>query len=189
MRNEKKRRIIRHLLAGTCSTKYGLAKAAGASIAWVMELLKQLEDLGFVRGVTVVNGRLLIREYLRSRKPPAYFEVFLQDPETFFRAARLPYALTTYAAENLTSHTLFLTRWDVYIRPAHRMAWARAARKQGLLGKGNVRFLLDHEHAIREARTLTGFRIVSEPQLLIDLTAEGGVCEAAARRLQHVRHP
>ncbi len=97
-------------------------------------------------------------------------------------------ALTTFAAENLTSHTLFLTRWDVYIRPEHKRAWATAASKQGLAGKGNVRFLLDEEGVLDEARTINGSCLVSEPQLLIDLTAEGGVCEEAARRLSHVRH-
>jgi len=186
MRNQKKRRIIRLLLDGRCRSKYGLAKTAGTSTSWVMELVKQLEAQGIVHGVRVKRQDALVKEYLRSWKRPSYVEFFLAEPECFLRAAKLPYALTTYAAENLTSHTLFLSRWDVYIRPEHKQKWLVAAGEHGLAGKGNVRFLLDEDGVLDDARTIGGLRLVSNAQLVIDLTAEGGVCAHAARRRRHV---
>jgi len=187
MRNQKKQKIIRLLLQGGIRTKYALAKAAGASTAWVIELLQKLEKQGVTSGLHVIDQDGLIAAYLQTRRRQTSFAVYVENPEEFFRRAKQPYALTTYAAENLTTHTLFLSRWDAYIRPEDRETWLRAVRAQGLLGAGNIRFIIDDEEAIAERRRINDLQLVSEPLLLIDLKAEGGVCEEAYRRLSDVR--
>ena len=103
-------------------------------------------------------------------------EGFVKDPEEFFKRSRLPYALTTYAAENYTSHHLFLTRYDAYIFGKDEEKWKSLIIERGLYGKGNIRLIVAYDEAILlEAVKIKGVSIVSTPLLLIDLKREGGV--------------
>ena len=91
--------------------------------------------------------------------------------------AKMEYALTTYGAENFTSRHLFLSRYDIYIKEEHFENWKSLIMKNGLIGRGNLRLILANDDAVfRESNEIRGIKLVSMPQLLIDLKKEGGVC-------------
>lgn len=53
----------------------------------------------------------------------------------------------------------------------------------GLVGKGNVRTLVDDEHVFYNAHTVKNINVVSTPQLILDLLIEGGPSAEAAEML------
>ena len=181
-RNIKNLRIIRILLSKPDGnlTKYRIAKQAESSTSWVIEFLRKLEGLKLVRKTKVLDFDKLIGYYIEIMPKMKYFEFFVQEPLKLLKESKLDYALTTYGAENFTSRHLFLSRYDVYIKEEHIDKWRSMIIKRGLLGKGNLRLILVNDHMVfKEAKEIKGIRIVSMPQLLIDLKKEGGVCMEA----------
>ena len=158
-------------------TKYKIAKLAECAKPWVIEFLRKLEEKKIVRKTTVLDFSKLVDYYIEIMPKMKYFEFFVQEPLKLLKESKLDYALTTYGAENFTSRHLFLSRFDLYIKEEDIDKWKSLIIKKGLLGKGNLRLILAHDHAIfEEAKEIKGIRIVSMPQLLIDLKGEGGVC-------------
>ena len=96
---------------------------------------------------------------------------------------RLQYALTTYQGENIVQHYLFPSRIDVYIRKEDTERLHELTTREGLVGKGNVRFLITDEHIFYKTLERSGLNVVSPPQLIVDLFEEGGVCVEAAEKL------
>ncbi|HLD78942.1 hypothetical protein A3A67_00750 [Candidatus Peribacteria bacterium RIFCSPLOWO2_01_FULL_51_18] len=181
-RNIKNLRIMRALMAHPQGelTKYRIAQIAGCSVPWVIEFLRKLEKEGITKKTKLLNRDKLIAYYVESIPKATYFECYVQNPLQFLKGSSLPYALTTYGAENLTSHHLFPTRYDIYIRKDDSDAWKHLIAKEGLLGKGNLRIIPTHDNAIfSEGRKVKGVQLVSLPQLMIDLKKEGGVAEEA----------
>ena len=181
-RNIKNLRIIRILLSKPDGnlTKYRIAKQAESSTSWVIEFLRKLEGLKLVTKTKVLDFDKLIDYYIEIMPKTRYFEFFVQEPLKLLKELKLDYALTTYGAENFTSRHLFLSRYDVYIKEEDLDKWKSLIIKRGLLGKGNLRLILAKDNAIfKEAQEIKGIRIVSMPQLLIDLKREGGVCMEA----------
>ena len=185
-RNIKNLRIIRILLTnpdGTL-TKYRIAKQAESSTPWVIEFLRKLEGQKLVRKTKVLDFNKLVDYCIEIMPKIKYSEFFVQEPLKLLNESRLDYALTTYGAENFTSRHLFLSRYDVYIKEEDFDKWKSLIIREGLLGKGNLRLILANDHAIfREAKDIKGIKIVSMPQLLIDLKREGGVCMEAYNML------
>lgn len=182
MRNIKNLRIMRLLLGNPegSLTKYKIAKLAGCSKPWVIEFLRKLEGKKIVRKTKVLDFDKLIDYCIEIMPKMKYFEFFVQEPLKLLKESKLDYALTTYGAENFTSRQLFLSRYDVYIKEEDIDKWKSLIIKGGLLGKGNLRLILANDHAIfKEAKEIKGIKIVSMPQLLIDLKREGGVCMEA----------
>ena len=107
----------------------------------------------------------------------------LKDPLEFLKHSHLSYALTTYQAENLVQNYLFPSRVDIYIKEIDWEQWHDILSKKGLVGKGNVRLILSDEHVFYNSFEKDGLKIVSMPQLIIDLMNEGGVCVEAAELL------
>jgi len=181
-RNIKNLRIMRTLLSKPDGsiTKYRIAKQAESSTPWVIEFLRKLEAQKVVRKTKVLNFNKLVEYYIEIMPKMKYFEFFVQEPLKLLKESKLDYALTTYGAENFTSRHLFLSRYDVYIKEEDIDKWKSLIIKGGLLGKGNLRLILAKDHAIfKEAQEIKGIKIVSMPQLLIDLKREGGVCMEA----------
>ncbi|MFA4935881.1 MAG: hypothetical protein WC568_08605, partial [Candidatus Methanoperedens sp.] len=112
-----------------------------------------------------------------------YREYMVKEPLKLLKNSKLPYALTTYQAENLIQNYLFPSRIDVYIKEDDWKQWHDMISKKGLVGKGNMRLLLADEHVFYKAFEKNGLKIVSTPQLIIDLMIEGGVCVEAAELL------
>ena len=184
-RGQVKERILRVILSHTNEklTKYRIMKLAKANISWVIEFLRVLQSKGLVEGTSIKDYKGLIVYWKKMRIKPESREYLIQQPLEVLENANLQYALTTYYAENLVQKYLFTSRIDVYISKNDFEIWHKLLSKSGLVGKGNVRVLVDDEHVFYKSSERAGLKIVSMPQLIVDLLVEGGPCEEAANML------
>lgn len=175
-------RVLLNEPEGTLS-KYMVAKKAGASFAWAHEFLGKLESGNLVVGTKVMDYRGLVNYWRGVRIEPDRREYMHKEPLKLLRKAGLAYALTTYHAESLVQHYLFPSRTDVYVKESDAGRWHQMMSGEGLVGKGNVRLLVADEHVFFNSSKRNGLSVVSLPQLIVDLLAEGGVCVEAAEKL------
>ena len=175
-------RILLNNPAGTL-TGYRVAKMAQGAYPWVHELLRQMENEGAVKGTRVKDFRKLFELWKNWRTPVSSREYMLRNPLEVLKKTKLEYALTTYQAESLVQRYLFVSRVDLYIRHNELKQWHSLLAKEGLVGKGNTRILVADEQVFCGRSERQGFKIVSMPQLVVDLMTEGGVCVEAAEML------
>ena len=178
-------RIIRTLLVeqnGTL-TKYKLAKITETSFSWVHEFLNKLQTLKLLKGTQVTNYSGLINYWLKIKPTSEKKDYMHKNPLDLIQTIKLPYALTTYQAENLVQHYLFPSRIDLYIRKEDVDKWHEELIVEGLVGKGNLRILIADEHVFHGAFKRQNLTVVSILQLIVDLLQEGGVCTEAAEKL------
>ncbi|HLC90919.1 MAG TPA: hypothetical protein VJI15_04060 [Candidatus Nanoarchaeia archaeon] len=185
MRGLKRERILRVVLAEPKPlSKNELSKRANCSRQWIILFLRELEKRRLVKGTTVVSPAGLTAYWLTiHKKTKKYREYMVKEPLRFLRKTKLPYALTTYQAENMVQHHLFPSRIDMYIKEEDLQAWHSLLLQEGLYGKGNVRMIVAEEHTFYGKRKLDGLSVVSLPQLIIDLFTEGGPAAEAAEML------
>jgi hypothetical protein len=185
MKGKKRERIIRVLLnhPDGSLTIYRLAKEAECSHPWVLEFLKTLEQKKLVKKTQVIDMEGLFTYWSEISTYPVYREYNIQDPLDLLEKTKLKYALTTYYAESLTQHYLFPSRVDVYIQEEEIQAWHTLLTKNGLVGKGNFRVLLDDHHVFYANSLKKNIWVVSPPQLILDLLREQGVAIEAAHKL------
>lgn len=185
MRGKIRDRILR-VLANNPSgdmSKYKIARQTGATYPWVREFFLKLEGMGLVKGTRVLDYPALMRYWQSVYIKYKYREYMVKEPLKLLKNNELPYALTTYQAENLIQSYLFPSRVDVYIKEEDWRQWHDMISKKGLVGKGNMRLLLADEHVFYKSFEKDSLKIVSPPQLIIDLMIEGGVCVEAAELL------
>lgn len=178
-------RVLRILLNNPSGdlTKYRVAKESEGTYPWIHELLEKLERSGAIKGTKVKDFKKLITLWQKWQVRPNRKEYMLRNPIDILRKTKLQYALTTYQAENIVQNYLFPSRVDFYINPRERDEWHRILSREGLVGKGNTRVLIGDEHVFYGSFEKNGLRVVSLPQLIVDLLNEGGVCVEAAERL------
>jgi hypothetical protein len=165
-------------------TKYKLAKKAETSFPWTHEFLNKLQTQKLTKNTTVINYAELINYWLQIKTKPEKREYMHKNPLDLIQTSKLPYALTTYHAENLVQHYLFPSRIDLYIKREDTEKWHKEVTTEGLVGKGNLRLLItDDEHILYGAVKRQNLTVVSIPQLIVDLLQEGGVCTEAAEKL------
>lgn len=184
-RGRIRERIIRVLLNEPegALTKYRVSKNAECSFSWVHEFLGKLEAMGLVNGTRVEDYVGLVEYWLEVRTKPDKKNYMHRDFLNLLKTKKLQYALTTYQAENLVQHYLFPSRIDVYIMEKDARRWHELITRNGLIGKGNVRLLVADWHVFYGSFQRRGLKIVSPPQLIVDLFDEGGVCIEAAEKL------
>lgn len=191
-RGTLRERIIRVLLVNPDGslTKYSLAKKAQCSFPWAHEFLRKLEVLKLTDGTKVTNYLGLMQYWLQVKTKAEKKEYMHKDPISLLKKVKIPYALTTYQAENLVQRYLFPSRTDLYIERKDAEEWHKLLTVEGLVGKGNVRILIADSHVFYGSFKRQSLTVVCIPQLIIDLFEEGGVCtEAAEKLLQKVeRH-
>jgi hypothetical protein len=189
-RGFNKGRIIRVLLnhTGDDLTKYRVAQLSGASEPWTRQYTDQLAEQGLIDGTEVITPAKLYQVWLDQRIEPNQLEVSLQQPMDLLAETDLQYALTTYQAENLQQGFLFTSTTDFYIAPAEINDWLAVVEEKGLLGGGNTRIRVLDDHVFYNQQAVDGFSIVSIPQLILDLLAEGGPCEQAAEKFINSYH-
>jgi hypothetical protein len=185
MKGKKRERILRVLLKHPDGslTIYRLAKEAGCSHPWVIEFLKTLEQKKFIKKTQVIDVEGLFTYWLEINLYPPYREYNVQNQLDILEKTKLKYALTTYYAESLTQHYLFPSRVDIYIQEGDISAWHTLLIKNGLVGKGNFRVLVDDNYVFYANSVMKKIRIVSIPQLILDLLREQGVAIEAAQKL------
>lgn len=184
-RGTLRERIIRTLLVEPSGslTKYLLAKKAESSFPWVHEFLNKLEALKLVKGTEVTDYAGLINFWLQVKTKPERRDYMHRDPINLIQKTKLPYALTTYQAENLVQQYLFPSRIDLYVRAEDLEQWHNQLIAEGLVGKGNMRLLITDPHIFYGSFKRQELTVVSIPQLIVDLLEEGGVCTEAAEKL------
>lgn len=180
-----KEHIIRTILNHPSGelTKYRLAKEALASYPWTHEYLKYLELEGFVSETRVEDYEGLVSHWLGLRIKPVKRDYMVQDPLRLLRDSSIPYALTSYQAENIVQGYLFPSRVDLYVMEDDAETWHSIMRENGLVGRGNVRVLVDDPHVFYGVKQVKELNVVSTPQLIVDLMAEGGPSIEAAELL------
>lgn len=184
-RGFKKERIIRVLLnhTGKEITKYRVAKLAEVSEPWCREYTKRLEEKELIRGTEAFDPRGLYDEWRKVRIKPNQLSVSLQNPMNLLRRTNLEYVLTTYRAENLQQGLVFPSITDFYVDRDEVEDWIKIVESQGMLGGGNTRIRLTDPHVFYNSQEIRGMKIVSTPQLILDLLEEGGPCEEATNKL------
>ena len=184
-RGRVRERILRILLNepdGTL-TMYKVAKRAKCSFSWVHEFLGKLEATGLVDRTEVRDYAGLIYYWREVKSKPDKKEYMHRNPLSLLKETELQYALTTYQAENIVQHYLFPSRIDLYIRKKDEAEWHELITGEGLVGKGNLRLLLADDHVFYGSFERDDLKVVSLPQLIVDLFDEGGVCVEAAEKL------
>lgn len=180
IRNYLQQKIILVLLNNSKIkiTKYRLSKLAETTTTRVFQVIKKLEGLGLVENTTVIDYNGLIDYYLKLDKTKYkkyYFQ--LSDPLGFFKEKKVDYALTTYSAENLVNHYLFLNKFQIYLTKDAYSLIESEIKKKGVIGGGNLVLMVpDNDFVFYNTQDIRGYKTVSIPQLLIDLKKEGGVC-------------
>lgn len=185
MRGNKKERILRVLLRkpdGSLS-KYRIAEESKCTHVWVIKFLRTLEQKNLVEKTKVKDIKELFYYWKEINKYPMHREYNIKNPLELLKKTKLKFTLTTYYAENLTQKYLFPSRVDIYIKEQDIDKWHDIFIKQGLVGKGNVRLLVDDEHIFYANIKKEGLRIVSMPQLILDLLREEGASIEAAHKL------
>jgi hypothetical protein len=185
MRGKVRDRILRVLINNPDGdmSKYEIAKKTCATYPWVRKFLLNMEEMGLVKGTRVLDYPVLLRYWLSVNIKRKFREYMVKEPLKLLKNSKLPYALTTYQAENLIQNYLFPSRIDVYIKEDDWRQWHDMISKKGLVGKGNMRLILADEHVFYKVFEKNYLKIVSTPQLIIDLMSEGGVCVEAAELL------
>jgi hypothetical protein len=185
-RGVKNERILRILLnnpEGTL-TRYKIAKLAQAQQIQVGLLLRGFEKSHLVRGTLVTNPKELLMRWSRLRVKYESQSYMLNDILDLLKRTELEYALTTYQAETMVNHYLFPSRTDLYIRMNDFDSWHNLLVKEGaLVGGGNVRLRWYDDQVFYNSFFVNDYRIVSIPQLIVDLIREGGVTVQAAEMM------
>jgi len=185
MRGRVRENILRVLLNNPNGelSKYKVAKLAGCSFPWALEVLNELEAKKLVKNTMVLDYRKAIDYWLMIHKKPLFWAYSIQDPLELLRKAKMPYALTTYAAENLIQKYLFLHRMDIYVDEKDFEKWHKLLAERGLVGGGNIRLLKETDKIFYNSFKVDGLDVISFPQLVVDLFAEGAMCAEAAEML------
>ena len=185
MRGNKRERIIRVMLSESSQlSKNEISKRAGCTRQWVIQFLRELTKKRYLDNTYIKDRKGLLRYWSTIyNKPKKFREYMVKSPLILLKKAGLEYAMTTYQAENIIQHHLFPSRIDLYVKEDDMQKWHSIMTKNGLYGKGNVRIIVEDEHVMYNKRKLDGLFVVSLPQLIIDLIAEGGPCEEAAEML------
>ncbi len=185
MRGKVRDRILRFITNNPDGdmSKYEISRQTCATYPWVRKFLLNLEEMGLIKSTKVLDYPALLRYWQSVIIKRKYREYMVKEPLKLLKKSKLPYALTTYQGENLIQNYLFPSRTDVYINEDNWKQWHDMISKKGLVGKGNLRLILADEHVFYKAFEKDGLKIVSMPQLIIDLMIEGGVCVEAAELL------
>lgn len=173
-------RIVLNNPQGNLS-KSQVARLAECSRVWVIKFLRKLQGMGLVKDRTVTNYRGLV-DYWQGIRPKFDSRDYLVHDETkVVRDSNLAYAFTTYQAEILLQQYLFPSRTDAYVLSEDKEKWHKAILGVGgLVGRGNLRLIFADQHVFYGAESMQGFKVVSRPQLILDLRAEGGPAVEAA---------
>jgi hypothetical protein len=159
-------------------TKYRVSKLAGTTTTRVFQVIKKLESLKLVNNTNVIDYEGLLNYYIKLDKTKYkkyYFQ--LSDPLSFFENKKIDYALTTYSAENLVNHYLFLNKYQIYLTKEGYNSVEKEIKSKGFIGGGNLILMIPNNDLVfYNPQKIRNYKLVSIPQLLIDLKKEGGAC-------------
>jgi hypothetical protein len=178
-------RIYRVLLSNPEPlTAYRISKLAQAHPYQVSLFLHDLNHSHHAKGTRVINYKVILREWAKLKFITQSQTYVLTNEIEIINKANLPYALTTYKAETMVNHYLFPSRTELYIRTQDVGLWHNFfVQNRALVGGGNVRLKWYDDQVLYNSFNINGNRIVSIPQLIVDLLREGGVATQAAEMM------
>jgi hypothetical protein len=182
-RGTKNDRVYRILLCdiGGTLTKYRIAKLAHAQQIQVSLLLRDLEKSRLVSGTHVIDQKGLLTRWSRLKIKHQSQSYMLPSIMEKLKKTDLEYGLTTYRAESIVNGYLFPSRTDLYIRADDFDDWHALLVKAGaLVGGGNVRLWWYDDQVLYNSFSVDGYRVVTIPQLIVDLLREGSSAVEAA---------
>jgi hypothetical protein len=184
-KGEVKEQIMRVLLNypnGELS-KYRVWKLSEGSQTWVYDFINQLEKEGYLKNIKVVDIRGLFELWRKNIGKTVDKYYLVKNSMQLLESVEKDYALTTYRAENLVQNYLFPSRTDVYCRIEDQGYWHDLLSKKGVIGGGNFRIRYGSKHVFFNSFSVNNYKVVSKPQLIVDLLMEGGPCIDAADML------
>jgi hypothetical protein len=190
-RGIKNDRIYRMLLSdiGGKLTQYRIAKIAQAQQIQVSLLLRKLENSHLVSRTHVVDAKGLLTRWSRLKVKYQSQSYMLPSIMDALKTTKLEYGLTTYRAESMVNRYLFTSRTEFYIRPEDSDLWHALLVKEGaLVGGGNVRVRWYDDQVLYNSFFIEGFRLVTIPQLIVDLIREGSSAAEAAEQMIQKYH-
>jgi hypothetical protein len=173
------------------TSKYGLAKMASCTPAWVIMLTKKLEKKKLLKGLKVINAKKLfelfnsIRPKRQTTKSYSIYQFNnINELIGLLYKSKKEYAFTTYAAENIVQKYLFSHRVDIYVKKEDLQKWHEDLVKIGSYGGGNIRLIVsEYDELFGKKQFPKSDKkspwIVNTPQLISDLYAEGGPAKEA----------
>lgn len=187
-RGVKTDRVYRILLCGAEEplTEYRVAKLAQTEQTHVGLIIRDLEKSHLVSGTKVTDHKGLLTRWSRLRVKYQSQSYMLPDILRILKDTSLVYGLTTYMAESMVNRYLFPSRIELYIQGADFDSWHALLVKEGaLVGGGNTRLRWYDDQVLYNSFSLDGYRLVSVPQLIVDLLREvGSAVEAANMMIQ-----
>lgn len=189
-RGFKKERIIRVLLNHPNGelTKYRISKEAKVSETWCREYTERLEKQNIIKDTKTIAPKKLYEEWIENTIEPNELTLSLQKPMKILKNTNLDYALTTYQAENLKQGLLFPTSTEFYVKPDQTKKWIELAKNKGLIGGGNTKIKATDKHIFYKKQKINNFKLVSTPQLILDLLKEKGPSKEAANKMIQSYH-
>jgi hypothetical protein len=156
----------------------------GAQEIQVSLLLRNLAGQKLVKGTKVTDYEGAIEKWAER---PIRFQAQSYALPNVLRVLRhtyLEYAITTYRAESMINHYLFPTINEIYVRASDVDQWHNLfVRERAMVGGGNVRIRWYDDEVLRNSFLFQSYRLVTIPQLIVDLIRSGGVAVQAARQL------
>lgn len=184
LRGVKTDRIYRILLCNTDEplTKYRVAKLAQTGQTHVSLIIHDLENHHLVRGTKVIDYKGLLDRWSRLHVKHHSQSYMLPGILDALKRTNLEYGLTTYVAESMVNRYLFPTKTELYIRSADFDDWHSFLVKEGaLVGGGNTRLMWYDDQVLYYSFHINNHRLVSVPQLIVDLLREVGPAGEAAQ--------
>ena len=183
IKNDRIYRILLCDVEGTL-TKYRIAKMAQAQQTQVSLLLRKLEKLHLGTATRVVDPKGLLNLWSRLNIKYESQSYMLPKVMETLKKTNLEYGLTTYRAESFVNRYLFPSRTDLYIRRDDFDEWhAMLVGAGALVGGGNVRLRWYDDQVFHNSFSVEGYRLVTIPQLIIDLIREGSSAVEAAEQM------
>jgi len=117
LRERVLRRLLQPVRPGQRNQSlYRIAKDADVTYSWAYKVVKDLQTLRAVRNLRVTRPAIAYRYWLENHVSPLIREYQVPKPLDSIKKAGMPYAVTTYAADQVIQRYLFPRRYDVYIR-------------------------------------------------------------------------
>lgn len=200
--NKSTQDIIRVLLNEKDKlTMRELASKASVSLGMTVKIINALESSGYTekkRGIKVKNWEKLVKawghtvsirelkkiEFSAAERP----QFVIKKIASILNKNKIKYAFTLFSATEVLAPYVAPAETHLYILKEDRKKIEKLFKKENILPaeKGNVVCFLGDESYFYNSQNIRGIKIISSPQLYVDLFSYGGRGEDAAENLLEV---
>lgn len=176
-----------------------LAQKAGLSIGMASKIIKALEATGHIRqqrGILVVHRERLLKSWAYTVSVNEYEKIEFMGAERapflIQKVSQLlknePYALTLFSATEIVAPYVAPDKVHLYLLKGNEKKVSSLFLKEGIIPaeKGNIVCYLVDQHHFYGQQKIRGVKVISFPQLYVDLLSYGGRGEEAAEQVLKV---